>query len=101
MRAAGRSTGMFGVLWSCCDPLRIFLDGSDQVLDSVDLSLFEIRLAALVADPGGYRVENNVTTVAIHMERRRSPRQLASAVNAGHGDLRCLKPSAHSRGSGR
>jgi hypothetical protein len=92
---------MFGALWSRGDPLRILLDGSDQVLDRVDLSLFEIRLAALVADPCWYRVENNVTTIAIHVERRRAPRQLASAVNAGHRDLRRLKPSSHSCGSGR
>jgi len=43
------------------------LDGSNQVLDSVDLSLLEIRLAALAANPGGYRIEKNVTAVAIHM----------------------------------
>lgn len=101
MRAAVRSTGVLDVLWSCTDLLCILVDRPNQVLDGVDLSFFEVRLPALLANPSGHRVQNNVTSVTVHMDRRRPPRQLALTVNTFHEDLRCLNPSAHSPGSGR
>jgi hypothetical protein len=58
---------MFDVLRCGGDSPRTLCDRSDQRLNRINLSFFEVRLATLLADPSRHRVKNNVASFSVYV----------------------------------
>ena len=70
------------------------LDRSNEVLDGVHFALLEVGLSTLIADPRRNAVEDDMTAVAVDVQRRGCAGHRALAMKALHGDLRFLKPAS-------
>jgi hypothetical protein len=75
--------------------------GFDDILNSLDLLLFEQRLPTLLANPGGNIIDGDVAAVAVDMDWSFAPFHGALAVNTVHGFFLIRKSALHSAGSDR
>src|SRR3954465_4419389 len=79
-----------------CEVGGLFVELRQKVLNPVYFAFIEVRFATLTAYPRGYRIEREMVSLAINVERRGGPFHFSLAMDALHRALLTLKLSSHS-----